>query len=63
MKVPAIDRAECTMCMGCVEMCPAAFIENKGGYIQVAELEAYPEDDVKEAIKYCPFDCISWEEQ
>jgi ferredoxin len=32
------------------------------GYIEVAELDVYPESMVDEAIKYCPEDCISWEE-
>ena len=32
------------------------------GYIQVADLDVYPQDEVQEAIKYCPEDCIYWEE-
>ncbi|MEA3417438.1 MAG: ferredoxin [Thermodesulfobacteriota bacterium] len=32
------------------------------GYIKVAELSDYSEPCVEEAIKYCPEDCISWEE-
>jgi ferredoxin len=39
------------------------FRENDAGYIEVIELDAYPEEAVNEAIKYCPEDCISWEEQ
>lgn len=47
--------------MGCVEVCPQVFQENDAGYIQVVELEVYPQAEVDEAIKYCPVDCISWE--
>jgi ferredoxin len=35
---------------------------NEAGYIEVAELSAYPEAEVDEAIKYCPEDCIYWED-
>jgi ferredoxin len=42
---------------------PGGVRENDAGYIQVNELDVYPEAEVDEAIKYCPEDCISWEEQ
>jgi ferredoxin len=32
------------------------------GHIEVVDLAEYPEDEVDEAIKYCPEDCIYWEE-
>ena len=48
--------------MGCVAVCPEVFRENGSGYIEVIELDTYPEECVNEAIKYCPEDCISWEE-
>ncbi|MBR9981329.1 MAG: ferredoxin [Desulfatitalea sp.] len=62
MKRPAVDLATCTLCMGCVEVCPEVFSLNDAGYIAVAELAAYPFDPVTEAIKYCPVDAITWEE-
>jgi ferredoxin len=34
---------------------------NEAGYIEVVELPAYPETEVDDAIKYCPEDCIYWE--
>ena len=49
--------------MGCVAVCPEVFSLNDAGYIVVAELEEYPEGGVNEAIKYCPEDVISWEEE
>lgn len=51
------------MCMGCVAVCPEVFHENESGYIEVIELDTYPEEMVNEAIKYCPEDCITWEEE
>lgn len=61
MKVPVVDIGTCTLCMGCVEVCPEVFRVNDAGYIEVVEMESYPEAAVDEAIKYCPEDCISWE--
>jgi ferredoxin len=63
MKYPVVDMADCALCDCCIEMCPDVFSENEFGQIVVADLETYPEDEVNEAIKYCPEDCISWEEQ
>jgi ferredoxin len=62
MKRPAVDIGDCTVCMGCVELCPEVFRLNENtGYIEVIDLEAYPQECVEEAIKYCPQDCIEWE--
>lgn len=44
-------------------MCPMVFRLNDIGFIEVSELEQYPETDVDEAIKNCPEDCIYWEEE
>jgi ferredoxin len=63
MKIPVVDIGPCTLCMGCVEVCPEVFQQNNAGYIEVIELENYPEATVNEAIKYCPEDCITWEDQ
>ena len=63
MKIPLLDIGTCTLCMGCVAVCPEVFRENDAGYIEVIELDTYPEACVNEGIKYCPEDCISWEEQ
>ena len=62
MKVPVIDMADCTLCGGCYEMYPELFRLNDAGFIEVAEMECYPEEDVDDAIKLCPQDCIHWEE-
>ena len=62
MKRVVVDIGACTVCMGCVELCPQVFRLNEDtGYIEVIDLDEYPEDLVNEAIKYCPQDCIEWE--
>ncbi len=63
MRIPVVDIGTCTLCMGCVEVCPQVFSQNDAGYIQVIEMNTYPEEAVNEAIKYCPENSISWEER
>ncbi|MFZ7127278.1 MAG: ferredoxin [Desulfobacterales bacterium] len=61
-RVPVLDIADCTLCGGCFDLFPELFQLNDAGYVEVAELECYPEADVEEAIKYCPQRCIRWED-
>jgi ferredoxin len=63
MKVPYVENSECVLCEVCVEVCPKVFELNDGGFVSVTELEKYPENEVDEAIKYCPTDCIRWTEE
>jgi len=60
MKVPDIDLALCSVCGGCLDLCPLVFSLNAAGYVEVADLPEYPEAEVDEAIKNCPAACISW---
>ena len=62
MKRPAVDLAGCVDCEGCTALCPEIFFKNDQGKIQVRDLKHYPEVCVEECIKFCPGDCISWEE-
>jgi ferredoxin len=59
-KIPVVELSDCILCEVCREACPAVFRMNDAGYIEVADLDAYPEADVEEAIKNCPADCIYW---
>ncbi len=59
---PVLDLSECTDCDGCIEVCPEVFKRNPVGYIEVAELDVYPETCVEDAVRTCPADCIAWEE-
>ena len=62
MKIPVIELGECVDCDACTEVCPALFRRNDAGYIEVIELPEYLEEELEEAIKNCPADCITWEE-
>ncbi|MBW2645567.1 MAG: ferredoxin [Deltaproteobacteria bacterium] len=61
MKLPVIDLSECVDCDACIEACPAIFRRNAAGYIEVVDLSEYSEEEVAEAIKNCPTDCIKWQ--
>jgi ferredoxin len=60
MKRPLVELSDCIACGVCAEVSPDVFRFSDAGYIEVAELEAYPQEEVNDAIKYCPTDCISW---
>jgi ferredoxin len=62
MKIPVVDLSQCTLCGGCIEVCPSVFRLNDVGYIEIIERISYPKIEVDEAIKYCPEDCIYWED-
>lgn len=62
MRIPVVDLAECVVCELCVDVCPEVFRLNQSGYIEVEDLTVFPEDQVEEAIRNCPQDCIHWEE-
>ena len=59
---PSIDLGKCVECEACLELCPEVFKRSEAGYIEVAALEVYPEECIREAMKYCRSDCIFWEE-
>jgi len=59
-RVPEIDLSSCTLCEGCQALCPEVFRLNPAGYMEVAELDEYPEDCVQEAMIKCPAGCIAW---
>ncbi len=62
--IPVIEIGTCTKCEGCIEVAPRVFRYNEvAGYIEVVDMEEYPEKDVDEAIKICPVDCIYWEKE
>lgn len=63
-KMVVVDTGRCTLCKGCLEVAPEVFRYNQDlNIIQVADLEHYPEPKVDEAIKLCPEDCITWEDE
>ena len=62
MKYPIVELSDCISCGVCLEISPDVFRMNDAGFVEVMELVQYPETDVNDAIKYCPVDCIFWEE-
>lgn len=61
-KCPTIDLGACSKCGGCIEVAPTVFrYAESGNFIEVCDLEYYDPDQVDEAIRYCPEDCIYWE--
>jgi len=63
MKIPIVELSDCIVCGVCVEACPEVFRLNDAGYIEVRDLENFPEKEVDEAIKHCPADCIFWQKE
>ena len=63
MRKPIVELSECILCDICESVCPEAFRLNEAGYIEVIELSDYPVEEVDEAIKNCPANCINWEEE
>lgn len=61
MKIPVVEIGQCSLCEACLEICPQVFRLNDSGFIEVKKLSSYPEC-VEDAIKYCPENCIFWEE-
>ncbi|MFA6010017.1 MAG: ferredoxin [Desulfobacteraceae bacterium] len=62
MKTPVVDLSECTMCGICTEICPSVFKVNRAGYIEVLECDVYPENEVLDAVKNCPAQCIMFQD-
>jgi ferredoxin len=61
MRCPVVDLSTCILCEVCVAACPSVFSITDTGWVAVAELDRYPEEEVNEAINNCPKDCITWE--
>jgi len=60
MKQPVVELSDCILCEVCRGVCPSVFRLNDAGYIEVADLDVYPETEVDEAIRNCPARCIHW---
>jgi len=61
MKIPAVDLSCCILCEICVELAPHAFVINDADFVEVQPLDDYSDEDIHEAMKNCPKDCITWE--
>ena len=64
MKKPEIDIGECVLCDICVDLCPGLFVKNDAGYIEVTDaLDCCTVEDIRDVIKNCRGNCISWDEE
>lgn len=61
MKFPVVELSDCNLCGICEGVCPTVFHVSDLGYVQISELSEYPEEEVDDAIRNCPADCIFWE--
>lgn len=61
MKIPVIDIGGCILCEICTDLAPHAFTINDSGFVEIHDLKDYSDEDIHEAIKNCPKDCILWE--
>ncbi|CCK82231.1 ferredoxin [Desulfobacula toluolica] len=61
MKIPILDISCCILCEVCVDVAPHAFKINDAGFVELLELDDYSDEDINEAVKNCPKDCICWE--
>ena len=55
-----VDLSDCKLCEVCVAACPDVFRINDAGYVEVADMDEYPQEEVEDAMKNCPTDCIRW---
>jgi len=59
-----VDIGACSRCGGCVEVVPEVFrLRDDTGLIEIIDDAVLDEGAVAEAMKYCPEDCIYWEEE
>ncbi len=63
MKVPWVDRDECTGCEQCVEIAANTFELDDDDIAVVKNPQGDPEDVIQEAIDDCPAECIHWKEE
>jgi ferredoxin len=61
MRTPVVELGDCILCGICIEVVPSVFKLSSAGYIEISELQVYPETEIDEAIKNCPADCIFWD--
>ncbi|MCF6246120.1 MAG: ferredoxin [Desulfobacula sp.] len=61
MKTPVVDLGSCILCEICVELAPHAFQINEAGFVETMPLDDYSDENIHEAKKNCPKDCIIWE--
>lgn len=63
-KKPYIDFSECIACGNCESTCPDVFRLNEDlGYAEVIDPVGASEEEIQDAINYCPASCIHWNDK
>ncbi len=62
MEAPVIELDQCIVCEVCIDVCPEVFGMNDSGYVEVYEMNEYPLDELLDAVRNCPADCIIFHE-
>jgi ferredoxin len=58
-----VDVGACSRCCGCVELAPQLFrLRPDTGLIEVIDTATIDEELVAEVMKFCPEDCIHWDD-
>ena len=58
MRKPLIELSDCITCGVCAEVSPEIFRLSDAGYLEIAELATYPEDEVNEAMPFQEKECM-----
>ena len=59
MTLPVVDMGCCILCEICTDTAPHAFVINDAGFVEVLHLDSYEDEDILDAIRNCPKDCIT----
>ncbi len=62
MKLPVIELDKCILCEICIDVCPGVFSMNNSGYVEVCEVKKLPLEELLDAVRNCPADCIIFDE-
>ena len=63
MRKPKVDQTLCTGDEVCVTIAPLVFKMNKEGKAYVVDPKGADEETINHAIRQCPSQAISWEEE
>ncbi len=59
-----VDTGACSRCEGCIALAPHLFrLREDTGLIEVIDGAHLDAETVAEVMKYCPEDCIFWDEE
>ncbi len=60
-KILVLDLGCCILCELCTDLAPHAFRINDAGFVEILPLDNYFDEEIREAIRNCPKNCIYFE--